>query len=86
MNKITSQPIKYVYDAISSPETQNIGIEVLTPGGYLMIVLPNPVKSDDKHVNYSTAGRQLEFNTELFTLLYARLTELVENGSMKVCV
>jgi hypothetical protein len=85
MNKFTSQPIKYVYDTISSPETQNIGIELLASGGHLMIFMPKSVKSDNKHVNYSSAARQLEFYSGMFVLLYTRLTELVENEYIEVC-
>ncbi|KAF9447412.1 GroES-like protein [Macrolepiota fuliginosa MF-IS2] len=81
--KITTQPIKYVYDAVSLPDTQHIGNEILAPGGYLMLVLSPTITSEDKHVNPVLAMRQLDHNVKLLTGLYSKLTGLVESDAIK---
>ncbi|KAF5359794.1 hypothetical protein D9756_003555 [Leucocoprinus leucothites] len=81
IDEITNnQPIKYVYDAISTSDTQHTGNDILAPGGYLMLVLSPSITSADKHVTAVLAIRQLEHNVELVKGLYARLTEWVQSG------
>jgi len=45
MNEIAGKPIHYVYDSISTPETQRLGERILAPGGNLVVVLPPTTQS-----------------------------------------
>ena len=38
ISRVTNKPIQYVFDAISIPSTQQIGIDVLASGGKLALV------------------------------------------------
>ena len=42
------KPIELVYDAVSLPDTQTLGYEVLAPGGVLVITNPVQVPEDKK--------------------------------------
>lgn len=86
IEKITSQPIKHVYDTVSSSETQHAANEILAPGGHLMLVLSPVITSADKHVTAVLAIRQLEHNVKLLTGFYTKLTEWVENGIIKAFI
>jgi NADPH:quinone reductase-like Zn-dependent oxidoreductase len=86
IEKITTKPIKYVYDAISSPETQKTGLEILTTGGHLMLVLQPHVTSTDKQVSDVISFRHLEPNVIPSIALYTKLSEWVEKGIIKVRV
>ncbi|KAF5359478.1 hypothetical protein D9756_003554 [Leucocoprinus leucothites] len=77
---ITNKPVKYVYDAISSPETQQAGNDILVPGGNLMLVNMPSVTPEDKTVTRVLAFRELEQNVELVKGLYTRMTEWIESG------
>lgn len=84
IEKITRQPIKYVYDSVSLSDTQNTGLEILAPGGHLILVLSSNVTSDDKHITTVLAIRQLEHNIKPLTGMYAKLTEWLEKGLIQV--
>jgi len=45
IKKLTNEPIKLVYDLISSNFTQETGAELLAPGGQLAVVLPVTAKA-----------------------------------------
>ncbi|OJA21242.1 hypothetical protein AZE42_02527 [Rhizopogon vesiculosus] len=47
ISKVTDSPIRIVYDAISLPETQHIGWELLAENGTLILTLPATVKEDE---------------------------------------
>ncbi|EIN10100.1 GroES-like protein [Punctularia strigosozonata HHB-11173 SS5] len=87
ISKITSQPIKYVYDTVSLADTQKTGWSLLASGGTLIITLPvaeGIVRGQDgksvAHVggNVNSPGQDV-----LGRELYARLTQLLESGSIK---
>jgi hypothetical protein len=61
-----------------------MGNEILVSGGYLMIVLPPSITSEDKHVTATLALRHLEHNIELLQGMYGKLTEWLETGVIKV--
>lgn len=84
IEKITTKPIKYVYDAISLPETQKTGLELLATGGQLMLVLPPQVTSNDKKVSNVIAFRHMEPNVVATTAMYTKLSEWVEKGIIQV--
>ncbi|VDB91638.1 unnamed protein product [Peniophora sp. CBMAI 1063] len=88
---VGDEPIAYIYDAASSPESQKTGWGVLSAGGAMVVVLPPspeihaPGKDDEK-------GRRLVSvfgnfndpdNQEFGKGLYAKLTELLEKGELK---
>ncbi|KAF7771560.1 hypothetical protein Agabi119p4_5871 [Agaricus bisporus var. burnettii] len=83
IEKITTKPVKHVCDAISLAETQQTGVEILAPGGHLMLVLAPTVSSDDKHILNVVAFRHLEPNVEQITAMYGKLSEWVEKGIIK---
>ena len=85
IDEITDEaPIKYVYDAISLPDTQATTIKVMDPEGQAILVLSPQVKSIDRHITSVVALRQSEHNTEILKEMYTKLTEWVETGIIKV--
>lgn len=84
VRKITSEPIEYIYDAVSLPETQKLAIDLLAPGGRLTVVLDPVVPATDKKISHVVATRLLDYNLVPLTTLYSKLTGLVENGSIQV--
>ncbi|KAF8972287.1 chaperonin 10-like protein [Flammula alnicola] len=56
----------YVYDSISSEDTQRVGLDLLSPGGQLTLVLPSVVKpTEDKRLAQAFAGLRVESNIQL---------------------
>ena len=85
IDEITDEaPIKYVYDAISLPDTQATTIKVMNPEGQAILVLSPQVKSIDRNITSVVALRQSEHNTEILKEMYTKLTEWVETGIIKV--
>ena len=88
-------PLKYVYDAISSPESQKAGWDALSPGGALVIV-KHPAEAvaskrgrDDeegRRVLWVFGGSNEPEHHDIGTALYAALTELLEKGELRVRV
>src|SRR4051812_26511506 len=68
INSITSgKPIRTLYDAISTEDTQNLGATLLAPGGTLVIVLPQVVteeilKAKNLSLIYVFASLRAPFN------------------------
>lgn len=82
-------PIKTVFDTVSFADTQDIGYDALAPGGTLVIDLPSQIQEEKKvtgkkvvNVYGSTNAPQ---NRKLGVALYAKLTEWLADGSIKVC-
>ncbi|EIN12415.1 NAD(P)-binding protein [Punctularia strigosozonata HHB-11173 SS5] len=87
VERLTTQPISIVYDTVGSTDTQKTGWSLLAPGGQMILVAAEPVegiehKKDGKeivsvfgnvHAGQQDAGREL----------FARLGQLLENGSIK---
>jgi len=83
---LTNEPIKLVYDSISSNSTQEIGVELLAPGGQLGVVLPATVKADEgKSILRLLGLPRLPHNIELLeTLYHDKIAEFLEKGIIKV--
>ncbi|EIN12456.1 GroES-like protein [Punctularia strigosozonata HHB-11173 SS5] len=85
--KITSQPVKVVYDAVSLADTQKAAWSLLAPGGQLLLVLP-PAEG----IVHGTDGKELvevlgnvnyPGQEETGRELYVRLSQLLSDGSIK---
>lgn len=87
IKRIADAPIEYVYDAISSEETQEFGYDLLASGGSLAVVLPVKVmtKVDDKTVFYVIGFRNRPENREILESLYSKLTRYLEEDIIVVC-
>ncbi|VDC07631.1 unnamed protein product [Peniophora sp. CBMAI 1063] len=91
---IGDTPLTYVYDAISTPESQKAGWEALSPGGALVIVkhpsdaVAGKQGKDDaegKRVVWAFGGANVPFpgHREFGTAMYAVLTDMLEKGEIK---
>ncbi|TFK47715.1 GroES-like protein [Heliocybe sulcata] len=83
---LTKSPLEVVYDAVSFPETQQTGYDVLAPGGTLVIVHVEQINKDssaNKTVTqvFGTVHGSAERATGVS--LYSKLTSLVEKGEIK---
>lgn len=85
VKKITSSPIDFVFDAISVGGTQELGWEILAPGGTLAVTLPPTVdkkKYGDKHTVHIISVVKLHKN--LAEAYSKSLPKLLEEGVLKV--
>ena len=84
VRKLTDKPILIVYDAISSADTQQAGIDVLATGGKLVTVQAPSVKAEGKEIIHVFASVSLY--PELLTSLYGKdVFGFLERGVFKVC-
>ncbi|KAF8961933.1 chaperonin 10-like protein [Flammula alnicola] len=85
ISKITNTPIKFVYDTISADSTQQIGLDILTPGGQLVVDLPPTAKSvQDKTIIQVVGMLRLPHNIELLeTLYHDTVSGFLEKGLLK---
>ena len=76
----------FVYDTVSSPDTQKLGFELLAAGGRMVFTVPNAgaQSKDGKEVVLVKGNPFLPANKELATALYKHLGQLLEDGSIKV--
>ncbi len=85
---ITSEPLKYIHDAVSSKETQEAAYDILAPGGTLILVLPFAVdeaKIDhSKNAVFTFATAHDPGQKALGVSLYKNLSSLLESGDIKV--
>lgn len=83
--EITSTPITLVFDAISLPDTQQTGHDVLTAGGTLIIVTQPWVdnKSEDKVIHPVTGTFHPPSNRELGKSFMPVLTQWLADGTIK---
>ena len=88
IREITSEPIKFVYDTVSLPATQNLGYGLLSSGGILVVFLSPKVdeekKTPDKTIIGSHGTGYAAPNRSLCIDLYNHLTELLESGDIQV--
>ncbi|KXN81280.1 hypothetical protein AN958_05328 [Leucoagaricus sp. SymC.cos] len=86
ISNTTSLPIKYIFDAVSAPQTQQMAHDILASGGYLQLVqAPQATFSPDKNVKATRGIRFFPENLEAFKTLYSGLYELLANGHLKPC-
>lgn len=84
---MTSTPIKYILDAASTTQTQQMAYDILAPGGHLQLVQhPEISPSTEKTLGFTKGLRSASENAEPFTTLYKHLTELLQKGLIKVCM
>lgn len=88
VKKITSEPVKLIYDAISLGPTQEAAIEILAPNGFLLLVLPSQVPQEkitgDTKVLSTFGSVHAPDNTVIGIDLYNHITELFASGELKV--
>ncbi|EIW57183.1 GroES-like protein [Trametes versicolor FP-101664 SS1] len=82
------KPVEYVYDSISSAETQQLGYEVLAPGGDLLLVNPQAIPaekkktSDNKKILNVFADVQAPENRDVVVGIWSHITELFATGKL----
>lgn len=83
---MTHKPIQYVFDAISVPSTQQIGIDVLASGGKLALVERLAVDvPKDKTIIAILGKSRAPNNVELLEDLYHdKISGYVAKGFIKV--
>ena len=88
VKKITSKPIKYVYDAISTKETQDVAYDILEPGGHIVLVLPDEIETsklrDDKIIVRPTGIAWPADSREVGVSFFNVLPRLLEDEDIKV--
>ncbi|KAG6840392.1 hypothetical protein C0991_007022 [Blastosporella zonata] len=83
IKKLTNEPIDIIYDAISSATTQQTGHDLLVPGGNLITVLNLAITKSNDIGHIQVAGiLRLPQNKELLEGLYAKLSQLLEQGAI----
>ncbi|KAG1717314.1 uncharacterized protein EDB91DRAFT_887721, partial [Suillus paluster] len=86
VSKVTSSPINYVYDAISVPETQQIGWSLLGPKGFLVLTLPASVKEEEgkeRKAIQTFGSPHAKENQSLCSGSWATLSKWLEDGTIK---
>ncbi|EAU87359.1 hypothetical protein CC1G_02118 [Coprinopsis cinerea okayama7 len=81
---IVPTPVTLVYDAVSTKDTQELGIKILAPNGTIVLTLPPEVEaSDGKEVIFARAPKEFPRVYQLLTELYPKLTGLLEERVIK---
>ncbi|TFK22016.1 GroES-like protein [Coprinopsis marcescibilis] len=75
--------LEVVYDAISIDGTQQLGLDLVSPGGHLLLTLLPVVEAEDKKVVLAQAFKDMPHNVELLRGMYSKLTEWVLEGSIQ---
>lgn len=86
IGKVTDSPIKIVYDAISLPETQSIGWELLAKNGTLVLTLPATVKEDEgkgRKVIQTFGSPHAAQNKELCSSSWAMVEKWLSEGTIQ---
>jgi NADPH:quinone reductase-like Zn-dependent oxidoreductase len=85
IEQITTLPLETVYDAVSIPETQQAGYDLLAPGGFMVLVLPPAIEPKEGKDFYLIWGVWILPHTrELGAKLHERLSGLFEEGVLHV--
>ena len=89
IKKITDKPFLTIYGAVGAPATQNLGYDLLAPGGTLAIVRQDMIEPEkkvpEKGVISVYGDVNFPQNRKFGAALYAKLTELLADGLLKVC-
>ena len=89
IRKITQEPVKVIYDAVASDETQNVAYDILAPGGALAHVKRDAIKPEkkmpEKKAFFVYGDVNIPPHRKLGASLYLKLTALLEDGALKVC-
>ncbi|KAF9037648.1 chaperonin 10-like protein [Panaeolus papilionaceus] len=77
-------PLKLVFNAISTPDTQKIALDLLAPGGQMQLVGPPTESPPDKTVNRVVAMLRLPTNIpQLEPLYHEHISHWVAEGVIK---
>lgn len=88
IGRITSLPIKYVYDTVAIPDTQKAAYDILGPGGSLVITLPSflgDASQDGRKIINIEATPFRPENRDVGLGIYNNLFKYLEEGIIKVC-
>ena len=79
-------PLKYAADSISLADTQQVGYDLLAPGGRLATFLPAAVKTtEEKHIFSAIGVISYPSNVGLLrTLFHDNFERLLKDGDIKV--
>jgi len=84
ITKITAAPIEFVYDAVSLPDTQKAGLDIVAKGGRLILVLgPEVEATAGKDISHIIGIWNFPHTRELGVKLYSNLTGLLEEGLIR---
>jgi len=87
---VTSAPVSYIFDSISSEDSQKACWKTLAPNGQLVVTLqpvvgqPGTEAEDGKRLVQVFGNVNLDQNKEFGMSLYSKLTALLEAGAIKV--
>lgn len=85
---ITSEPLKYVFDAIGLKQTQEAAYELVAPGGTLLVVLDVEIDEAKRDKSKRTAriwGTSHDPRQNAVAVsFYKNFTKLLESGDIKV--
>ncbi|KAG2147616.1 chaperonin 10-like protein [Suillus clintonianus] len=86
ISKVTDSPIELVYDAISLPETQSVGLELLAENGTLVLTLPPSVKEDEgkgRKIAPTFASPHVPQNDELCRSSWSMVEKWLSEGTIQ---
>ncbi|KAF5346005.1 hypothetical protein D9758_013847 [Tetrapyrgos nigripes] len=84
VKKITSEPVKVVYDAFSSADSQQAGYDTLADGGTVIVTTGDQVKNkvDGKKVLAVWGSARPPLNREFGKVQYRNLTKYLQEGTI----
>ncbi|KAM6490699.1 GroES (chaperonin 10)-like protein [Amanita muscaria] len=86
VSKLTgSDGVNYAFDAISIPETQQLGYDLLSADGEIALLLSDTIKNkvEGKKIHSVQGVASLPKNHELAVLFYEKIGSLVQEGEIK---
>jgi NADPH:quinone reductase-like Zn-dependent oxidoreductase len=86
IRKVTDNPIRVVYDAISLPETQSVAWELLADNGTLILTLPASVKEDEgrgRKAVHTFGNPRAPQNQELCSRSWAAVEQWLSEGTIQ---
>ncbi|KAI0033328.1 GroES-like protein [Vararia minispora EC-137] len=90
VTKITTEPFKVVYDAVTVDDSQTAGWTILAPGGDMVVTLPPKVgqrerseANDGKRVAFTYGSIHLPMNAEFGARMHKALPGLLKDGAIK---
>jgi len=85
VRKITSEPIKLIFDAISIPTTQGVAYDILASGGQLILSLQPTINklTDDKRVVNVRGSVHFPIHQEFGAKLFSHVTNWLESEAIK---
>ena len=91
IQEITTVPLRTIYDAIPTPELQNVAYDLLAPGGTVVIATPRLAIDADRIASDRTvvtviASMIWKECSDLGAGLYSHLTSWIAAGDIKVCI